>query len=67
MNDEAPGQAIALRGRVPVKIVGPIRKGQPLICNQDGKGIYGDTSNSFAIALESNDDAGVKVVECVIL
>jgi len=67
MNDEAPGQAIALRGRVPVKVVGPIRKGQPLICNQDGKGIYGDTSNSFAIALESNDDAGVKVVECVIL
>ena len=67
MNDEAPGQAIALRGRVPVKIIGPIRKGQPLICNQDGKGIYGDTSNSFAIALESNDDAGVKLVECVIL
>jgi len=67
MNDEAPGQAIALRGRVPVKVIGPIRKGQPLICNQDGKGIYGDTSNSFAIALETNQEAGVKLVECVIL
>lgn len=67
MNDEAPGQAIALRGRVPVKVVGPIRKGQPLICNQDGKGIYGDTCNSFAIALETNDDHAVKLVECVIL
>jgi hypothetical protein len=67
MNDEADGQAIALRGRVPVKVVGPIRKGQPLICNQDGKGIYGDTSNSFAIALETNDDVNVKLVECVIL
>lgn len=67
MNDEAPGQAIALRGRVPVKVIGPIRKGQPLICNQDGKGIYGDTSNSFAIALETNEDSGVKLVECVIL
>jgi hypothetical protein len=67
MNDEADGQAIALRGRVPVKVVGPIRKGQPLICNQDGKGIYGDTCNSFAIALESNPEAGVKLVECVIL
>jgi hypothetical protein len=67
MNDEAPGQAIALRGRVPVKVVGAIRKGQPLICNQDGKGIYGDTSNSFAIALESNEEVGVKLVECVIL
>jgi hypothetical protein len=67
MNDEADGQAIALRGRVPVKVIGPIRKGQPLICNQDGKGIYGDTSNSFAIALETNDEHGVKLVECVIL
>jgi hypothetical protein len=67
MNDEAPGQALALRGRVPVKVVGPIRKGQPLISNQEGCGIYGDHQNSFAIALESNPDAGVKLVECVIL
>jgi hypothetical protein len=67
MNDEADGQAIALRGRVPVKVIGPIRKGQPLICNQDGKGMYGDTVNSFAIALETNEDASVKLVECVIL
>jgi len=67
MNDETDGQAIALRGRVPVKVVGPIRKGQPLICNQDGKGMYGDTSNSFAIALETNEDVNVKLVECVIL
>ena len=67
MNDELDGQAIALRGRVPVKVIGPIRKGQPLICNQDGKGMYGDTSNSFAIALETNEDASVKLVECVIL
>ena len=67
MNDAAPGQAIALRGRVPVKVIGPIRKGQPLICNQDGKGIYGDTNNSFAIALQSSDDANVKLIECVIL
>ena len=67
MNDAAPGQAIALRGRVPVKVIGSIRKGQPLICNQDGKGIYGDTCNSFAIALETNDNVNVKLVECIIL
>jgi hypothetical protein len=67
MNDELDGQAIALRGRVPVKVIGPIRKGQPLICNQDGKGIYGDTNNSFAIALETNEEQSVKLVECVIL
>jgi hypothetical protein len=67
MNDELDGQAIALRGRVPVKVIGPIRKGQALICNQDGKGIYGDTNNSFAIALETNEEHSVKLVECVIL
>jgi hypothetical protein len=67
MNDELEGQAIALRGRVPVKVIGPIRKGQPLICNQDGKGIYGDANNSFAIALETNEEHSVKLVECVIL
>jgi hypothetical protein len=67
MNDEADGQAIALKGRVPVKVIGPIRKGQALICNQDGKGIYGDTNNSFAIALETNEEHSVKLVECVIL
>jgi hypothetical protein len=67
MNDELDGQAIALRGRVPVKVIGPIRKGQALICNQDGKGIYGDTNNSFAIALETNEETSVKLVECVIL
>jgi len=67
MNDELEGQAIALRGRVPVKVIGPIRKGQALICNQDGKGIYGDTINSFAIALETNEEQSVKLVECVIL
>jgi hypothetical protein len=67
MNDDLDGQAIALRGRVPVKVVGPIRKGQALICNQDGKGIYGDAINSFAIALETNEEQSVKLVECVIL
>jgi hypothetical protein len=67
MNDELDGQAIALRGRVPVKVIGPIRKGQPLICNQDGKGIHGDTINSFAISLETNEEHSVKLVECVIL
>lgn len=67
MNDEADGQAIALRGRVPVKVIGAIAKGQPLICTEDGVGIYGDTNNSFAISLETNADVNVKLVECVIL
>jgi hypothetical protein len=67
MNDEADGQALALRGRVPVKIAGPVRKGQPIVSNQDGRGIVGDHVNSFAIALHTNLEIGVKLVECVIL
>ena len=67
MNDEAPGQALALRGRVPVKVVGAVKKGQALISAPDGKSIVGDQQNSFAIALESNSDPYVKLVECVIL
>lgn len=67
MNDSAPGQAIALRGRVPVKVVGPIRKGQPLVSTPSGYATFGDHQNSFAMALESNSNDGVKLVECVIL
>ena len=67
MNDEAEGQALALRGRVPVKVAGPINKGQPVVANQDGRAISGDHPNSFAIALETNLDPNVKLVECVIL
>jgi hypothetical protein len=67
MNDESSGQAIALRGRVPVKVVGPIRKGHPLVSTHDGCGIYGDSQNTFAIALETNQEHGIKLVECVIL
>jgi hypothetical protein len=67
MNDESEGQALALRGRVPVKVAGPINKGHPLVANQDGRAIAGDHPNSFAIALETNLDPNVKLVECVIL
>lgn len=67
LNDGAEGQPIALRGRVPVKVVGPIKKGQPLISMPDGHARFGDEQNSFAIALETNNDTGIKLVECVIL
>lgn len=67
MNGDAEGQPIALRGRVPTKVVGAIRKGQPLVSTPDGKGTFGDTMHTFAIALETNLDPNVKLVECVIL
>ncbi len=66
MNDESQGQAIGLTGRVPVKVVGPIRKGQTIISNSDGKAIAGEGPNVFGQALETNLEHGVKLVECFI-
>jgi hypothetical protein len=63
------GTLVALKGRVPVKVVGPIRKGDKLIASNDGlatKAIV-NMSDVFAIALESSDDHGVKLIESVIL
>jgi hypothetical protein len=66
MNKDADGQAIALRGRVPVRVIGPITKGQTLIASVDGRAIYG-VLNPVAIALETNQEFKEKLVECVIL
>jgi hypothetical protein len=66
MNKDAEGQAIALRGRVPVRVIGPITKGQTVIASLDGKAIYG-VLNPIAIALETNQEFKEKLVECVIL
>jgi len=60
------GTYIALKGRVPVKVIGPITKGDELIASDNGYGVAGD-GKVFAVALESNDSNDVKLVECVIL
>lgn len=73
------GTYIALKGRVPVKVHGPVRKGDRLVACHDGcagevtqviknmpirAGSFPDT---FAIALESNDNPDIKLVEAIIL
>ena len=73
------GTYIALKGRVPVKVLGPVRKGDKLIAAGNGcagsahvilknmairAGSFPDT---FAISLENSDDEGVKLVEAIIL
>jgi hypothetical protein len=66
MNKDIDGQAIALRGRVPLKVLGPVNKGQTLISAPGGYGIVGTGENKFAIALESvGTEEGV--IEVVIL
>lgn len=73
------GIYIALKGRVPIKVEGPVRKGDKLIAFHDGyAGVaadimknmtirIGNLPDTFAIALETNLDPGVKLVESVIL
>lgn len=63
------GTAIALKGRVPVKVIGRIRKGDELIAANEGCAMMATihASGVFAIALESNDDEGVKTIEALVL
>lgn len=69
MNKDAAGQAIALKGRIPVKVIGSIRKGDKLIAANGGcaSAAVPHSNDVFGIALESNDDTGIKLVECIIL
>lgn len=63
------GTYVALKGRVPVKVTGNIMKGQRLVAGPSGtaQAAMGNNSDVFAIALESSNDAGIKLIECVIL
>ena len=65
-SDLVGGTYIALKGRVPVKITGVVHKGDRIVASDNGTGIVG-IGSVFAIALEGNEDSGVKLVECVVL
>jgi hypothetical protein len=70
MNSELEGGTyVALKGRVPVKVVGAISKGKCLIASNNGCAVQAvhHSSEVFAVALESSDDVGVKLIEAVIL
>lgn len=66
MNSEAEGQYIGLKGRLPVKVKGPVTKGQPVYAWENGVCTVTKTSALVGIALESNDSAEEKLVECVL-
>jgi hypothetical protein len=69
MNSElAGGTYIALKGRVPVKVYGTVNKGDRLVAADNGCAIRAHLSTEvFAIALETSNDAGVKTIEAVVL
>jgi hypothetical protein len=73
MNTGQTGLPVALRGRVPVKVTGPVEKGDSLVTSSvAGYAVsigrdrsYGQSV--FAKALETNKDTGTKVITAVIL
>jgi len=70
MNESLEGGTfIALKGRVPVKVTGAVRKGQRLVASSNGTAVAAvpHANDVFAVALESSDDINVKLIECVIL
>ncbi len=70
MNSELEGGTyIALKGRVPVKVIGRIKKGEDLIAADNGYATMAvpHASRVFAVALETSDDEGPKVIEALIL
>jgi len=66
MNAEGKGQPVALKGRVKVKVSGPVKKGDELVAGNDGYAatISEEFTKVFAIALEDNDKG---LIEAIIL
>lgn len=65
MNSEADGQAVGLKGRVPVRVVGSVKKGDAVFAHDFGAASVNGV-HMVGIALESNDSAEEKLVECVL-
>jgi len=66
MNKDADGQAVALKGRVPCRVVGAVAKGDELVSADNGCAKAGD-SKVFGIALETSTDTVERVIEIVVL
>ena len=66
MNSEAEGQYVGLKGRVPVRVKGPVSKGQAVYAWADGVASTIASNGLVGIALETNNDEGEKLVECVL-
>jgi len=67
-SDLVGGTYIALKGRVPVKVYGPILKGQRLgTSTQSGYACYARGAYSFAISLVTDMSDGAKTIEAIIL
>jgi hypothetical protein len=69
-SDLENGVFVALKGRVPVFVAGPVRKGQDLVADTCGCAIANSIpagGTVFAVALATNEDTSIKLVEALIL
>ena len=66
MNSEAEGQAVGLKGRVPVRVNGPVSKGQAVYAWENGVCSTITTNALVGVALETSTEEGEKLVECVL-
>lgn len=67
-NKENKGLAIALTGKVPVRIVGKVEKFDEIVLSETlgvGRVKKNDCEKTIAIALEANADENEKLVKCV--
>lgn len=74
MNAMEEGLPVALRGRIPVKVIGPVTKGDLLVTAGQNPGYATSVGKSteyplavFAKAIETNTNEGIKVITAVIL
>ena len=66
MNSAVDGEAVALVGRVPVRVVGGVNKGEAVFATHNGKASTNGQGKIVGIALETNSDLGEKSVECML-
>ena len=66
MNSSADGYYIGLKGRLPIRVRGSIRKGDKIYAGSNGIGQTHGKGFLVGIALEANDIEIEKLVECVL-
>jgi hypothetical protein len=67
MNSDADGQYIGLKGRLPVRVIGPVNKGDAVFVDENGCASTAINGGSLVgIALETNNNEEEKLVECVL-
>jgi hypothetical protein len=70
MNSEGEGQAVALKGKVPVRVQGNISKGDELVAGNNGTAMKATDElkhKVFAIALENNQSESITTIQAIIL